>query len=236
MSIKVSICVPVHNRADMVRRLLTGFQNTEAATLEQVFVDDYSDEETRKVLLTHVGRNKNAQYLRNESQQLFTRSQNRAIRCASPDTDYYLCVNTDCLVKQGWVQLLVEEMINHPMAAIIGYHDGKPGNEGGLQQAYYPSRSGFPDYVTGHCFMVPRWAFLNVGLLCETDLQQAHIGSERIWCWKACGSVPYGEGYEMYYVNSNLVEHDEGGASWHRDLNWLHTFDYTKLWDGRDQL
>jgi GT2 family glycosyltransferase len=233
---KICIVVPVRNRPDMVSRLIDCFNNSEADDLEQVWVDDAGDEETRGILLDHVGKHGNAQYLRNTTQQLFTRTLNRGIRAAEPSNDLYTLVNTDCVLKPGWLALLAKAHMENPGSAIIGYPDGRPSGNGEVQQAFYPSRGGAPDYITGHCFMVPRWAFLESGLFCETDLQQAHIGSERLWCWRACGSPPYGFGNHMFYVNSDLCVHDEGGASWGRSLEWLYSFDVSSLWSGRDEM
>lgn len=231
---KVSIIVPVRNRPDMVSRLIKCFNSSEAKDIEQVYIDDASDQETKDLLLKHVASKSNASYLRNDRQQLFTRTLNRGIRSAQPDTEFYCCVNTDCILKPGWLQRLIDAHVEHHNAAIIGYADGRPAAGEGEHQAFCPTRAPSPDYITGHCFTVPKWAFNTVGLFCETDLSQAHISSERLWCWRACGDPPYGKGFEMFYVNSDLCIHDEGGASWHRDLGWLFSFDHSTLWDGKD--
>ena len=228
---KICIVVPVRNRPDMVTRLLDCFNNSEAKEIEQIYVDDAGDEETKKILIDHIAQHSHASYLRNDRQQLFTRALNRGIRAAQPDNDYYCCVNSDCILKPGWLARLVEAHFKHAGAAIIGYADGRPGPGDGEQQAYYPSRPNHPDYITGHCFMVPKWAWESVGVLCETDPNQAHISSERLWCWRAAM-----EGNHMFYVNSDLCIHDEGGASWGRSLEWLYSFPYHTLWPGRDEL
>jgi GT2 family glycosyltransferase len=228
---KVAIIVPVRNRPDMVTRLIECFNNSEARNIEQIWVDDASKEETKKILLEHVSKHPHASYLRNDRQQLFTRTLNRGIRAAQPDNEYYACVNTDCILKPGWLNRLIKAHEDHPGSAIIGYFDGRPEPGEGETEAFYPSRPNHPDYITGHCFAVPRWAILELGVLCETNYNQAHIGSESAWCWNACNN-----GYSMFYVNSDLCIHDEGGASWKRDINWLFCFDYTTLWKGRDQL
>ena len=227
---KISIAVPVHNAQEHVSKLLECFDNSEARYVEKVFVNDSSDEHTTEMLLEYCS-NRNCQYLYNDKQQLFTRSLNRAIRACQPNTDLYVCVNTDCELKPGWLNRLVSAYEKHPKSAIIGYPDGSPNDGEGEQQAFYPSVPDHPDYITGHCFLVPKQAFKDIGVLCETDINQAHIASERLWCWRAAK-----KGYEMYYVNSNLCVHDSGGPSWNRDLGWLYSFDYSTLWAGNDML
>lgn len=224
MNKKISICIPVHNAHEHVAKLLECLQNTESNQCEQVFVDDASNAETRSLLIRYCARNSNASYLRNYEQQLFTRTLNRAIRAASPDTYYYCCLNTDCELKEGWLDDLVQCMERHPEAGIVGYPDGRV-EDGEDEPAYYPEVPGRTTYITGHCFIVKKEVFDKVGLLCETDLSQAHISSERMLCYKAAEM-----GYEMWYIHSDKCHHSSGGASWKRDLTWLYNFPLYQLW------
>jgi GT2 family glycosyltransferase len=238
---RAAIIIPVHNAKNDVAELVESMMNTEVADIEVevLFVDDASDKETSDLLLSYCVKYDWFQYLRNREQQLFTRTINRGIRAASPDNDYYVCVNTDCVLKRGWLEALVapHEDPNTPGVAITGYADGTPPSGEGVEECFYPKRLNSPDYVTGHCIALNALAIQDplVGVFCESDLGQAHIGSEREWCWRAARA-----GYRMFYVKGDLCVHDKGGASWknpvtgERDLAWLGGFNYAQLWKGNN--
>jgi len=221
---KISIVVPVHNAGDHVQTLLQMLPKTEARSCEQVFVDDASALVVRDMLLRYAMDNLNVSVLRNSTQQLFTRTVNRGIRAVSPDTTHILEINTDCMVYPGFINAMLEAFEMAPNVAIVGYPDGKP-------EETHNQKVNHPDYVTGHCMMAPMNLLGQHGLLCETDINQAHISSERLWCWKL-----FSKGYIGVYVNKPLVIHDAGGPSWNRDLGWLQRFNYNQLWPGRDTL
>lgn len=220
----VSLVVPVHNAFTCVDRLLGQLKNTELATCQQIFVDDASDRPTHDRLVNYINEVKTASLLVNTNQQLFTRTLNRGIRAAQPNTDLFVLLNTDCQVKPGFVNRMLDCLEEHPDAAVIGYPDGIP-TEGGFSQVLYPQ------YVTGHCMLIPRSVFEDIGLFNETDINQAHISSERVWCWRALRF-----GYTAWYVNSELCIHNEGGPSWNRDIGWLSRFPFHTLWKGKDTL
>jgi len=234
---RAAIIIPVHNAPECVTELLDSMSKTEVAEIqiETIFVDDASDKETSDILLKYCLENDWCEYLRNNTQQLFTRTVNRGIRSASRDNDFYVCVNTDCVLKYGWLNHLIEPFDSPECygVAITGYYDGTPEDEDGWEECFYPKRLNAPDYVTGHCIALDAKALRDpmLGVFCETDLRQAHIGSEREWCWRAAQL-----GYRMFYVKGNLCVHDKGGPSWNRDLRWLASFDYSQLWKGSDQL
>jgi GT2 family glycosyltransferase len=227
----VTIVIPVHNAIECTARLLDQLKQTEAADVAQILVDDASDRETHDVLVKYVSEVPNASLLVNDRQQLFTRTLNRGIRAAQPDTTAIVEINTDCQVKPGFLQALVDCFNRHPDSAIVGYNNYTP-TEGEDLEAIYPAVQDHPDYITGHCILIPMDVIRDIGVFCETDYSQAHISSERLWCWKAAL-----QGYKMWYLNSNLCIHDEGGPSWGRNVAWLfYKFDYSTLWPGRDTL
>ncbi len=225
---KCCICVPVHNRPDLVGRLIDGFNNSEAKDVEQIFVDDASNEETKNLLVQHVANHPHASYLRNSKQSLFTRTINRAIRSAQPDNDFYVLVNSDVIVKPGWLNKLMNAMLDNPNAIAIGYYDGIPGPGDDLEPVYYPSRPRFNDYVSGHLFACPAYAFSEGGLFPAYENGSAHINSEKYWQWGLLN-----EGREAFYLSGDEISHNEGGGSWARDLNWLWSFPYETLYKER---
>ncbi len=221
---KVQIVIPVYNRPDMVSRIINSMKNTEAVNYLQLFVDDGSEKETTEMILKYVlERPGCVEYLRNLKQQLFTRTVNRGFRASIPNIEYLVEVNTDCILLPGWLDKLINVLDVNPKAAIVGYPNSSDCER--IEKVDYPN------YITGHCIAIRRTALEDIGTFCETDLQQAHIASERIWCWKAVEL-----GWEMYYVHSPVCLHEEG-TSWNHNLHWLFSeFDYSQLWKGRDTL
>jgi len=224
-----ALVIPVHNACPQVTRLLSQLPQTEVSGIPQVLVDDASDQETHAVLVKYARKFSNVALLTNPTQQLFTRSLNRGIRAMTPPADYLFLLNSDCQVKPGFANKMLDCIEAHPNAAMIGYPDGIPHKAD-------PEKVEHPGYVTGHSLLIPAWALYRLGVFCETDtagplLGQAHISSERLWCWKALQA-----GYEAWYVHSDLCIHDDGGPSWGRDLAWLQRFPRKQLWAGRDTL
>ena len=226
---EVSIVIPVHGATECLKNLIEDLDNSEAQHVDKIFVDDASTEDTLSPIIKYMRKDPKVQLLRNEKQNLFTRTLNRGIRACSGYTKYYCCLNTDVSLRPGWLNKLIETMNKYPNTAIVGYPDGKYVEEGPDEEVFFPEKTGYTSYVTGHCFIVPRIMFEKYGLFCETDINQVHISSERLWCYKALS-----DGCRGFYVHSPLTEHDHGGASWHRDLGWLGRFDKTTLWEGRN--
>lgn len=220
----ISLIIPVHNATECVINLIENLKNTEARDYDIIFVDDASELDTHKVLVEYASEFPNVQILKNTKQQLFTRTLNRGIRAAQPNTEYFICINTDCELSPGWLNSLIAVMEFDKSCAICGYPDGVPENK--------PlEKIGVPNYITGHCICIRRKALEELGVFCETDHQQAHIASERIWCWKALNN-----NWTSYYVHNPLCLHRKDGPSWGRDINWLWNFNYSQLWEGRDTL
>lgn len=237
------IVLPIHNALDYVKRSLTQILGTTPSSVPLVIVDDCSDVETSTYLTRTIecyNTERRIVRLTNKRQQLFTRSVNRGLRYAvdqwSPEI--VIAVNSDVDLRPGWSVPLVAAMDVVPKLAIVGYHDSPP--HGFKEHRYTTIR--FPDYITGHCIALRTQALREIGVFCETDTDgradpslasykgQAHIGSERIWCWKAMTA-----GWEASYCNSPLCFH-EAGKSWHHDLYWLSRFDLQPLWTACDTL
>lgn len=241
---KTVIVVPIHNAIEYTSRTLKALVGTTPPWTPIVLVDDASNAETG-AFLEHWGQETNAMgrfvtLLRNGRQQLFTRTVNRGIRYAykkySPES--IAIVNSDCDLRAGWLSQLQMGMDRDPKVGLVGYPDSFDASQG----------PGFitvsmPGYITGHCFLVRTKLFEEIGVLCETDTDgrespelaglkgQAHIGSERVFCWKANAA-----GWKTLYANfPNLCGH-EAGKSWGHDLNWLAGFDLQPLWPACDVL
>jgi glycosyltransferase involved in cell wall biosynthesis len=246
-TVQTVIVIPVHNAPEHVKLLLEDIDRTVARSVPVIFVDDCSRPETVQILEQYtVGRRNFALYeraphiLRNDRQQLFTRTVNRGIRYAVQEhsAELVIVINTDCRLENGWF----EEMINafhHPNVGMAGFWDTYPEVDW-TKKPFTEVK--LPDYITGHCFGLRVAMLQEIGVLCETDTDgrgdrtlapfkgQAHIGSERILCNKANIYA-----WKTRYINRPLVQHGQG-ASWGRDLGWLSQFDLQPLWEACDTL
>ncbi|HYT42743.1 MAG TPA: glycosyltransferase, partial [Methylomirabilota bacterium] len=176
-------------------------------------------------------------YLRNEKQQLFTRTVNRGIRYTVQhwNPDAVVVLNTDCTLSKGWLEHLLGAF-DDPKVGMAGYRDDQE-----LRKPPYTEVK-IPDYVTGHCMLLRIAALREVGILSETDVDgrqdptlknfhgQAHIGSERLLCNKM--NI---YGWKTLYCNGLYVQHADG-KSWGRDLKWLSQFILEPLWKPNDGL
>ena len=236
-----AIVIPIHGALIQTDEMLDSMVDT-IPPCNVVCINDGTASQLKKELERVVGKfatnnpSTPTTLLTNEKQQLFTRTVNRGIRYAVRhwNPDLILCINTDCILKQGWYEHLVGAFEDQRVG-IAGYRDGYHMDYG---KPYTEVKK--PDYITGHCFGMRVSMLREVGVLCETDtngkqdpdlapfLGQAHIGSERILCWKA--NI---YGWKTSYCNKNLVDHGTG-ASWGRDLGWLSNFDLQPLWEASD--
>src|SRR5438034_4461230 len=108
---KVCICITIYNALSCVDNLLSTIYNITPPT-DIVLVDDASGRDTAERLHTfYLNRSVVAKtvILRNERQQLFTRTVNRGIRYAVRHwgADAVICLNTDCILKSGWYEHLI---------------------------------------------------------------------------------------------------------------------------------
>lgn len=236
---KVAVIMPVHNALDYVRDSTQAVIRELSAGTPFVIVDDASKPDTSNYLLELL---EDTPYnmpmvLRNNKQQLFTRSCNRGMRAAYYTTapEVMVFVNSDCKLSPGWLDGIIQGFTD-PKAGIVGYPDTPDG------VAPYYREVTVPGYITGHCFGVRTALLEQIGVLCETDLVgrdspelapykgQAHIGSERILSWRANMA-----GWKTVYCHKKLVVH-EAGKSWNHDLGWLASFDLHPLWEPSDDL
>jgi GT2 family glycosyltransferase len=241
----VAIVVPVHNALEHVQRSL----GTIVATYPNVpliVVDDASDPQThawmQRFLFEQCPAQIRSQHalLRNERQQLFTRTANRGIRyaCAtqSAPIDFIAVVNSDCELQENWLTALLWAM-EDPNVGVVGYAEWPDGEEPAFRQMQEP------DYISGHCLLLRRQMLAQIGVFCETDvaggpdspglspyLGQAHVGSDRALSWRANRA-----GWQTLYCHYLLCHH-QGAASWRRDLQWLSQFDLQPLWPACDQI
>jgi cellulose synthase/poly-beta-1,6-N-acetylglucosamine synthase-like glycosyltransferase len=239
--LRVSVIVPVHNALEYVKKSLPAVIQELESPNTLVVVDDNSNVDTRVYLheVIALARKKSipSDVIGNVNQQLFTRTCNRGMRIAYHkfQPEIMVLVNTDCNLSPGWLAGIVDGFTD-PKVGIVGYPDTPNG-----KAPYYRMETP-PGYITGHCIGFRTSMLEKVGVLCETDTNgkeapelagykgQAHIGSERILCWKANM-----HGWKTVYCHKNLVVH-EAGKSWNHDLGWLANFNLEMLWEPCDTL
>lgn len=238
---RVSVIVPVHNALEYVWNSLPAVYSDLEPGDTLWMIDDCSRTETKDYLIETqadlMERKVPSRLVHNSKQQLFTRTCNRGMRLAyhSNKPEAMVLVNTDCILQPGWLAG-IKDGFTDPGVGIIGYPD-HPNGRAPFFKIEMP-----PSYITGHCIGFRTLMLEKIGLLCETDTDgrgapelapykgQAHIGSERILCWKANM-----HGWKSVYCHKLLVQH-EAGKSWNHDLGWLANFNLEMLWQPCDTL
>lgn len=234
------IIMPVHNALPYVKRTMEFFQN-QGELYPLVIVDDASDAETSQYLRECASSMKFVSVLRNNRQQLFTRSVNRGLRYAykTYSPKHMIVLNSDVDLFRCWEAGLLDLLDLNPDIGKVAYRDS---TEPDLPDEYEEVK--FPGYLTGHCFAVPTRVLEEVGVLCESDVGGAqcvfpelahlhglaHIGSDRHLTYKIQKA-----GYKTVYSNFPGCGH-EAGKSWGHNLHWLNSFILEPLWPANDYI
>ena len=102
----VTVIVPIHDAYDDVRRCLASLErNTSARDTELLLIDDASADPRIGGLLEGWGRRSGVRTLRNDTNQGYTRTVNRAIAACAGDV---VLLNSDCEVTPRWLEHLAE--------------------------------------------------------------------------------------------------------------------------------
>jgi glycosyltransferase involved in cell wall biosynthesis len=240
--VKVAVVIPVYNALAVTKETLDRFESTTTHNVGLVVVDDASDAITQSYLMGFVDRMKEdapTSYVRHSRQQLFTRAVNHGWRYAYHNwhPESLVALNSDVELREGWLEGLLDAM-RDPRVGLVGYPDNPDDNP--AHRIYLEKR--MPEYVTGHAFAIRTKMAEEIGILCETDTDgrqspelahlhgQAHIGSERVLCWRACMA-----GWRCLECWLPRTRH-AAGTSWNHDLKWLQNFDLRPLWVPTDTL
>lgn len=116
---KVSIVVPVRNRAVYFEQFYGSLLNSTKVTYELIIVDDASDAETKALIRELVTNPLIPTFVfTNETQQGYAKTCNRGMREARGE---YICLaSTDILVATGWLDRLVEAADAMPEGGMFG--------------------------------------------------------------------------------------------------------------------
>jgi O-antigen biosynthesis protein len=170
----VSVIIPVHNKFSYTYNCLQSIQRAlPKRSFEVIIVDDCSDDETLLSALVFGG---SVRILRNASNLGFVRSCNTG--AAAAKGRYLFFLNNDTLVKEGWLDELVETFEHVPNIGIAGakllFSDGKLQEAGGIiwrlgdgwnwgrgREAAEPEFSFMrdADWVSGAALMIERETF-----------------------------------------------------------------------------
>lgn len=240
------LVMPVHNALPYVQRSLQQLVPL-LPKCPLIIVNDSSEKETADWLVQfHQEHALTTHLLHNSNQQLFTRTVNRGLRKAyslyKPQS--IAVVNSDCDLKEGWLEAMQQILHEHQDIGLVGYRDGTPeGLEEPFEDVVAPT-----GYVTGHLILLRTQALLEVGVFCETELGgnrypeythwhgTAHIGSDRDLSYRMRAG-----NWRTVYCNFPGVEH-QGGQSWGSEthvghcLGWLASFNLIPMWEPNDSL
>lgn len=210
-----SIIIPVFNKLELTQPCLEAIKRfTESSLYELIVVDNASTDGTAEYL-KNCG---HARVISNQENKGFARACNQGA-CAA-GTDLLLFLNNDTVVHEGWLQMLLDCLEQHPKAGIVGcrllYPDGTVQHAGvgitvdGIGEHLF---SGFSaDYpaviqprllqaVTAACMLVRRNCFNAVGGFDEGYIN----GFEDVdFCLKARRL-----GYDVRYCPDTRIVHYE---------------------------
>lgn len=174
---RLSVVIPVHNRAQLTGRCLEAVLAAERGPDELIVVDDASEDSTAALLASYGEAIRTVRLERNEG---FAAAANRGAALADGEAIVFL--NNDTEPQPGWLEALADHAEANPAAAVIGarllYPTGAVQHAGvAIGQDGYPHNlyAGFPpdhpvvarprrlQAVTGACMLVRRDAFEAVG-------------------------------------------------------------------------
>lgn len=122
MSLLVSLIIPVYNRPDQIRELLISLVGQSRDDFEVVIVDDGSDNSAEKVVAEFYSK-LNLVYCYN-TRMGPGRTRNKG--CSLAKGDYFVFIDSDCLLPANYIAILYEMLRKYPCDAFGGVDTDHP--------------------------------------------------------------------------------------------------------------
>jgi len=239
---KVSIVMPLFNKADYTKACLEGLEKTRAdVPFEVVLVDNGSSDGTGD-LLHGVADKMGYCVIRNGENLGFSRGNNVGAQRALGE--YVLFLNNDTVPHLGWLEAMVAELEGDPSVGIVGAKLLYP-DTGKIQHAGLEIVNGTPDHVhrhasadapevnvvrdldmvTGACLLIRKEIFDHVGGFDEGYVN----GVEDVDLCLRVRDL----GYRVKYTPKAVVDHYEGTSDGRYDHVRPNLERFVKRWNGR---
>lgn len=220
---RVSIVIPVLNRADLTLACLQSLEATAPAGIpfELIIVDNGSTDQTPELLACLEG---DVTVIRNEENLGFGPACNQGAAAARGELILFL--NNDTVLLDGWLEPLVEAMDEDGRLGAVQpkllFPDGRLNDAGGLMFAkgeawsygkHHPvpdapqfSCRRAPDYVTGACLLVRKTAFGEVGGFDDLYAPAYYEDTDLSFALRAAN-------WKLLYEPRSVIIHVEGGTA-----------------------
>lgn len=205
-----------YNTVSYIQQCVESLKKT-TSNYRLIFVDDFSDDEGRKVIQDIAAGFPSSVLIRTNKQRWFTRAFNLGLRMAR--TPRVVLLNSDCVLGDGWLDELygVWDEVT-AMGAKVGLVGSVFSAEEPRRWAQATHANG--DYVTGHCWLVSMDALFDISnrrgqpgiYLDETKRECIHICSDRDGSWDMSKA-----GWVVVKSFKSAVGH-VAGKSWGHDL------------------
>lgn len=121
MNVRISIVVPTHNRANMLRKLLKSFDGlVKKLPDEIIIIDDYSQDNTREIVENWIIQRHrfDVKYIRNARNLGPAKSRNKGIYTANGDLIAF--TDSDCIVDRYWLHYLHQPLLRREYIGVGG--------------------------------------------------------------------------------------------------------------------
>ena len=213
----VSVVIPVYAQTAFTIRCLESIErNQPKLPFEVIVVDDYSPDQSRKIL-RHV---RGIRLIENEENMGFVRSCN--VGAAAAYGKFVYLLNNDVEVTPGWLDSLVETFDKHDDVGLVGsklvYPDGRLQEAGGIVwsdgSAWNYGRGDHPalprynyvretDYISGASIMIRKDLWDRVGGFDVRYVPAYYEDADFCFEVRKCG-------YRVLYQPESVIVHYEG--------------------------